>query len=253
MLLNLIKSNEENKQIGGLIAIKKLTEAEFEEESSAKMSRMNLIKMCLDSKINRVTDYAAKALGSFSKSKITLIQKSISSEMQRAIETLKNSQIERIRGAVLVLHECALNAPHLFYVYILDYLKYIWIPLRINDLETRNISFLSLKSALKVMKEKNIFQSQYYSTFLKECINGLDSSNNNVKHASLLVIGELLRYPSFLAPHFPQICKKILNGKDSREKFIKSQMFFLIPLLSSFDTSYFIKVNPKKKKKLKKF
>lgn len=248
MLFGMVNSDSVLNKIGGIVAIEKMTEIDYEEESSSKFSRVNYLRLALASKEKLVMDCAARALGSFAKSSDTLIVQSISFEIQRAIDALKgdSNTPEKMRSAILVLRECARKAPLLFLSYIPEFGKLIWTGLKSEEIEIREISASSLQVVLLLLHHRQTTSPQqtidFVSSLYSECLRGLDNQSNHIKHGSILALAELLKY-RFLKSKFSQLSPKIVALKESKDKNIKKQVLLLLPPLSRFDPPLFMKVN----------
>ena len=251
-MFSLLNSDNNIHKIGAIFSIDKLIKGEFDEDTNTKITRFNYLRLSLASKETKVIEYSAKALGSFSTLNEIFIIESVTLEIQRALEGIRsssNSSIEKKKGSILVLIEISKNAPQLFHPFLTEYLSSIWDTMRDADLEIRKLSSLSLRFALQVVSDrvKNSIQSSNENllNFYLQALKSLENQNRYWKHASLLAVGELLINnfcKPFILQNLQEIYSKVISLRDSKDKFIKTQVFNLIPFLSRVDPTLFSKV-----------
>jgi serine/threonine-protein kinase mTOR len=251
-LFSLINSDNYHHKIGAIFSIEKLIKGEFDEDTKTKITRFNYLRLSLNSKETRVIEYSARALGSFSRLNEILLIESVNLEIQRALEAIRsssNASIEKKKGSIFVLIEILKNAPQLFYPFLADFFSSVWDIMRDPDLEIRKLSSLALRLALTLASERgkssNQSSNENLLNFYLQALKSLENPNKFWKHASLLAVGELLINSfckSFILQNISEIYSKIISLRDSKEKFIKAQVFNLIPFLSRVDPTLFSKV-----------
>lgn len=237
----LINSPVTNEKISGLIAINSLISLAYDDATSIIA---NYYRFGFKSNDPQVMGWASKALGHLSLINSNITAECVEFDMQRALEWLQGERQEAKRhAACLVLRELATNAPTLFYGYVAPFVEFIWVALRDPKPVIRECAVEALGACLKLISQRESrFRLQWYQKIFEEAQKGFTKQNNLESiHASLITIGELLKYTGgFLRDRFHDITQIVLKYKGEKERLIRRTVMSLFPILASFASDKYI-------------
>ncbi|KAI0228314.1 phosphatidylinositol kinase- protein kinase tor1 [Massospora cicadina] len=242
-ITDLLKSNEPNDKIGGIVAIDKMISTTTDVSSNQSIRFINFLRPALPCNDTQVMVMASKTLGKLALSGETLTANSIDFEIKRALEWLQAPERfePRRHAAVLILKELSQTAPIFIYSYVGQIVELIWVVLRDPKLAIRESGAEALTACLKIVYIRDYeLKKAWYSRLLDEVHRGLKLNTLEAIHGSLLALKELLIDSGmFMKDYYRDAGDIVLNYKDHRELLIRKTVITLIPLLASYNPTDF--------------
>eukprot|EP00002_Diphylleia_rotans_P028068 TRINITY_DN5657_c0_g1_i3.p1 TRINITY_DN5657_c0_g1~~TRINITY_DN5657_c0_g1_i3.p1 ORF type:complete len:1876 (-),score=390.71 TRINITY_DN5657_c0_g1_i3:1816-7443(-) len=240
-IFELVSSSDINEKMGGILAIDKMIDIDFE-ESATKITRFaNYLRPVFPNNDATLMVMASKVLGHLAHAAGTLTADFVEFELKRALEWLQSERNEAKRHAsVLILKELAENSGILFYTYIEQFLESIWPSLRDPKLTIREAAVDALRACFSLIALRDTPQrAAWYRKIFEEAQRGIEKANVDSVHGSLLAIGELIRNSSdFMVSHFRDMCDLILRHREHRDRLIKRTVIVLLPRLAEFSVAH---------------
>ncbi|KAI8813143.1 armadillo-type protein [Cladochytrium replicatum] len=241
-IFELISSNDINDKIGGILAIDRLIDLEFED--GIKVTRFsNYLRTVLPGTDPQITVLASKALGRLALPGGTLVAEFVEFEMKRALEWLQGDRYESRRyAAVLVIRELAVNAPTLVYAYVPQILDLVLVGLKDPKVVIRDGAAEALNACLDLINQRESNQrNQWYRKIDEEAQKGFKSANVDVVHGSLLALKELMTHPDkYMESRFRDRCDTVMRYKESRDSLVRRTVIVMLPTLASFQPDAFV-------------
>jgi len=200
------------------------------------------LKMILRGKDLNPMQPAAMVLGKLCKPGGSLISELVESEVKTALEWLQSERVEERRySAVLILRELARNAPTLMYAYVNLIFDQIWVGLRDQRHLIRATSSETVSACFKIIRDRDQdLKQEWMDKMFHEAVRGLKTPSNEMIHASLLVLKELLEQGGmYMQDHYQEACEIVYRHKDHRDPAIRKTIVLLIPDLANYSPTEF--------------
>ncbi|CAK5264818.1 unnamed protein product [Mycena citricolor] len=257
-LFELIHSQNSTDNIGGLVAIDHLIDAEGEVtiDSSHNLFRFyNYVKHLLPNPDASLILAASKTLGHILAVGGPAFGESFMEHQVPAAIALTTSThsggdkhdslgMARYAGA-LILKELALNMPAQFVPHLPNVLDHaVLAPLRDPRLVVREAAAELLAACLEIGAQRERAgapqTSAYLAKILADAQAGLRMTQPEVIHGSLLTYRELLLHAGgFLKESFPDTAESILAFRTHRDPAVRRMVVAMIPTLASYNTPAF--------------
>ncbi|KAJ6555230.1 phosphatidylinositol 3-kinase [Mycena sp. CBHHK59/15] len=232
-LFELIHSQNSVDNLGGLMAIDHLIDAEGEVtiESNHNLFRFyNYVKHLLPNPDPNLILAASKTLGHILAIGGPAFGESFMDHQVPAAITLMQSQSDKQESryaGVLILKELALNMPTYFYTHITLVLDNILGPLRDTRVIVRESTAEFLAACLEIgaqrERQAHAPASPYLSKIFADAQAGLKLSQPEIIHGSLLTYRD----------------KAILSFKNNRDSLVRKMVIAMVPTLATYNTQAF--------------
>lgn len=208
-------------------------------DSAHKTTRFaSYLRSALRSNDNVVLVYAARSLGRLAKPGGALTAELVENEIQASLECLQSERQENRRfAAVLIIRELAKASPTLIYAFVPQIFEFIWVALRDPKVLIRETASEAISECLKIISARDIqVCRQWFSRIYDESLAGIQSTNVDSIHGSLLTIQALLLHGAmFMTEHYKEACEIVMGLKDHRDPKIRAQIVQLIPILAGYE------------------
>lgn len=242
-IFELLRNNDANVRLGGVIAVDELIGAETGEEA-AVTRYANYLRSVVITPDLEVLRAAASALGKLTSMSSNLAADLVESEVKRCIEWLQSDRNEQRRqAAVIEIKSIAKYNGTLLYAYMGQIIDAMWAALRDPKFMIRNDAAEALSVCLEIIYHRDVnLRQRWYSKVWEEAQNGMKSATVESIHGSLLVYRELLRNAGmFMQPYYTEACETVLRYKDHKDVLIRRTVIGILPDLAKYSPKEYTK------------
>jgi FKBP12-rapamycin complex-associated protein len=232
------------EKLSGVAVIDALLAVEYEENVN-KLAHFNtLLRIALQCADAAVLSAASRALGHLARCGGVQCSDNVETDVKRALEWLSaaGATDNRKLAATLILKELAQNAPVVFYISVPAFVGSVWVALRDKSPQVRAEAHAALDACLTICEQReSSAKERWYRALYDEADRELRAGQPDGVHGAVLVYDALLRHArDFARPHFADICKNVLQNKDSKSITVRRCVVSLLPQLAKFDPKAFV-------------
>eukprot|EP01083_Nonionella_stella_P022317 61746_1 len=246
-IFDIVNTGDSGEILGGIMLIDELIDVQYCQYDETNVIKFaSYLRWVLKPTHSDVAilELVASTLGHLVRSGGSLTSDIVESEVKRALEWLEGSSHEyKKHAAVLVLKELAENAPTLFNVHVGNFLDHIWVALRDPKNIIREGAVAAIRACLKLIAKRDTRQRvKWYFQVYNEAGKGFKIGTPESIHGSLLTIGELLQNSGeFMLARFKEVCERVLQYRDHRDRMVCRTVIALLPRLVVFCPDAFVR------------